>query len=69
VPLPNAFELYHGLQDNHVPTKLIVYQGFGGVGHGPTKPKSHRATMDHNLEWFDQYMFPAAGKATAADNK
>ena len=35
VPLPNAFELYHGLQDNHVPTKLIVYQGFGGVGHGP----------------------------------
>jgi dipeptidyl aminopeptidase/acylaminoacyl peptidase len=69
VPLPNAFELYHGLQDNHVPTKLIVYQGFGGVGHGPTRPKSHRATMDHNLEWFDQYMFPAVGKATAADNK
>jgi dipeptidyl aminopeptidase/acylaminoacyl peptidase len=69
VPLPNAFELYHGLQDNHVPTKLIVYQGFGGVGHGPTKPKSHRATMDHNLEWFDQYMFPAASKATAAENK
>ena len=54
VPLPNAFELYHGLQDNHVPTKLIVYQGFGGVGHGPSKPKSHRATMDHNIEWFDQ---------------
>ena len=60
VPLPNAFELYHGLQDNHVPTKLIVYQGFGGVGHGPTKPKSFRATMDHNIEWFDQYFFGAA---------
>ena len=66
VPLPNAFELYHGLQDNHVPTKLIVYQGFGGVGHGPTKPKSHRATMDHNVEWFDQYMFQAAAKTTSA---
>ena len=65
VPLPNAYELYHGLQDNHVPTKLIVYQGFGGVGHGPSKPKSNRATMDHNLEWFDQYMFAAATKGTA----
>ena len=62
VPLPNAYELYQGLQDNHVPTKLIVYQGFGGIGHGPTKPKSHRATMEHNLEWFDQYMFATAAK-------
>ena len=24
VPLPNAFELYQGLLDNHVPTKLII---------------------------------------------
>jgi dipeptidyl aminopeptidase/acylaminoacyl peptidase len=68
VPLPNAFELYHGLQDNHVPTKLIVYQGFGGVGHGPSKPKSNRATMDHNLEWFDQYMFQGTAKA-ATENR
>jgi dipeptidyl aminopeptidase/acylaminoacyl peptidase len=64
VPLPNAYELYQGLQDNKVPTKLIVYQGFGGIGHGPTKPKSFRATMEHNLEWFDQYMFPAAARST-----
>jgi dipeptidyl aminopeptidase/acylaminoacyl peptidase len=64
VPLPNAYELYHGLQDNHVPTKLIVYQGFGGVGHGPTKPKSHRATMDHNVEWFDQYFFQTAPRSS-----
>jgi dipeptidyl aminopeptidase/acylaminoacyl peptidase len=64
VPLPNAFELYHGLQDNHVPTKLIIYEGFGGVGHGPSKPKSNRATMDHNLEWFDQYFFTAASKSS-----
>jgi dipeptidyl aminopeptidase/acylaminoacyl peptidase len=66
VPLPNAFELYHGLQDNHVPTKLIVYQGFGGVGHGPTKPKSNRATMDHNVEWFDQYFFQTAAGTSSA---
>ena len=57
VPPPNAFELYQGLQDQRVPTRLIIYKGFGGIGHGPTKPKSHRATMEHNLEWFDRYMF------------
>ena len=64
VPLPNAYELYQGLQDNQVPTKLIVYQGFGGIGHGPTKPKSHRATMEHNLEWFDQYMFGGPSRSS-----
>jgi dipeptidyl aminopeptidase/acylaminoacyl peptidase len=69
VPLPNAFELYHGLQDNHVPTKLIVYQGFGGVGHGPSKPKSNRATMDHNVEWFDQYLFGGSAKPTTAQER
>jgi dipeptidyl aminopeptidase/acylaminoacyl peptidase len=62
VPLPNAYELYQGLQDNNVPTKLIVYKGFGGIGHGPSTPKSHRATMQHNLEWFDQYFFQSVAK-------
>jgi dipeptidyl aminopeptidase/acylaminoacyl peptidase len=57
VPLPNAFELYQGLQDQHVPTKLFIYKGFEGVGHGPSKPKSSRAVMEHNQEWFDQYFF------------
>jgi dipeptidyl aminopeptidase/acylaminoacyl peptidase len=69
VPLPNAYELYQGLQDNKVPAKLVVYQGFGGIGHVPTKPKSHRATMEHNLEWFDQYMFHNAPKPTSAGSK
>ncbi len=64
VPLPDAYELFQGLQDMKVPTKLIVYKGFGGVGHGPTKPKSHRATMEHNLEWFDQYLFHPPAKPT-----
>jgi dipeptidyl aminopeptidase/acylaminoacyl peptidase len=66
VPLPNAYELYQGLQDYQVPTRLIVYQGFGGIGHGPSKPKSHRATMEHNLEWFDQHMFAAPPKPSTA---
>ena len=60
--------MYRGLLDNHVPSKLIVYEGFSGIGHGPTKPKSHRATMDHNLEWFDQYMFAVSTK-TSNDQK
>jgi len=67
VPLPNAYELYQGLLDNKVPTKLIVYQGFGGIGHGPSKPKSHRATMEHNIEWFDQYLFQSATKPATAN--
>ncbi len=57
VPPPDAYELYRGLLDQHVPTKLIIYRGFEGVGHGPSKPKSSRAVMQHNLEWFDQYFF------------
>jgi dipeptidyl aminopeptidase/acylaminoacyl peptidase len=65
VPLPNAFELYRGLLDNNVPAKLIVYDGFGGIGHGPSKPKSHRATMDHNLEWFDQYLLQSSAKSSS----
>ena len=69
VPLPNAFELYQGLLDNKVPTKLIVYQGFGGIGHGPSKPKSHRATMQHNLERFDQYLFRTQARSTTAESK
>jgi len=64
VPLPNAYELYQGLQDVGVATKLIVYKGFEGIGHGPTKPKSSRALMEHNLEWFDKYVF--APRATGS---
>ncbi len=54
VPIPNAYELYQGLQDVGVPVKLIVYKGFG---HGLTKPKANRAAMEHNMEWFDKYLF------------
>ena len=57
VPTPNAFELYRGLQDVGAPSKLIIYKGFEGIGHGPSKPKSSRALMQHNLEWFDKYIF------------
>jgi dipeptidyl aminopeptidase/acylaminoacyl peptidase len=54
VPIPNAYELYQGLQDQGVPVRLIVYKGFG---HGLNKPKAARAAMEHNLDWFGRYVF------------
>ena len=57
VPPPNAFELYQGLRDMGVTTRLILYGGFGGTGHGPTRPRSSRALMQHNLDWFDEHLF------------
>jgi len=54
VPPPNAFELYRGLRDVGVPTRLIVYAGFG---HAINKPKSNRAALQHNYDWFSHYVF------------
>ena len=54
VPPPNSFELYRGLRDVGVPAQLILYNGFG---HPITKPKSNRAVLQHNLDWFDHYLF------------
>jgi dipeptidyl aminopeptidase/acylaminoacyl peptidase len=54
VPIPNAYELYRGLQDRGIPSKLIVYKGFG---HGISKPKERLAAVQHNWEWFNKYVF------------
>lgn len=54
VPISNAYELYRGLQDRKVPSKLIVYKGFG---HGITKPKERLAAVWHNWLWFNHYVF------------
>jgi dipeptidyl aminopeptidase/acylaminoacyl peptidase len=54
VPIPNAYELRQGLEDRAVPVEMIVYKGYG---HGITKPKSMRAVMEHNLAWFNHYIF------------
>jgi uncharacterized protein (TIGR01244 family) len=62
VPVPNAYELLQGLRDQGVPAKLVVYKGFG---HGLTKPKAHRAAMEHNLEWFGKYIFGETPPAPA----
>jgi dipeptidyl aminopeptidase/acylaminoacyl peptidase len=54
VPPPNSFELYRGLQDQGVASRLILYNGFG---HPITKPKSNRAVMQANLDWFSHYIW------------
>jgi dipeptidyl aminopeptidase/acylaminoacyl peptidase len=54
VPVPDSYELYRGLQDQHVPSRLILYTGFG---HPITKPKSNRAVMQANLDWFNHYIW------------
>ncbi len=54
VPIQNAYELYRGLQDRNIPSKLIVYKGFG---HGITKPKERLAAIWHNWNWFNHYVF------------
>ena len=57
VPISNAYELYRGLQDRGVPSKLIVYKGFG---HGINKPKERLAAVWHNWQWFNHYVFGEA---------
>src|SRR5262249_45081597 len=54
VPIANAYELRQGLEDRGVKAEMIVYKGFG---HGITKPKSMRAVMQHNLAWFNHYIW------------
>jgi dipeptidyl aminopeptidase/acylaminoacyl peptidase len=54
VPVPDSFELYRGLQDQNVPSRLILYAGFG---HGVNKPKSQRALLQSNLDWFNLYIW------------
>jgi len=54
VPTPNAYELYQGLQDVGVDSRLIIYKGFG---HGITKPKERLAATWHNWNWFNKYIW------------
>jgi dipeptidyl aminopeptidase/acylaminoacyl peptidase len=54
VPIPNAYELRQGLEDRSIKVEMVVYKGFG---HGINKPKSMRAVMQHNLLWFNHYIF------------
>jgi len=54
VPTPNGYELRLALLNRGVPVEMVVYTGYG---HGITKPKSVRAVMQHNLSWFNHYLW------------
>ncbi len=54
VPIPNAYQLLQGLRDKGIPTKLVVYKGFG---HGITKPRERLAATWHNWQWFGKYIW------------
>ncbi len=54
VPVSNALELYQGLRDQGVTTRLALYKGFG---HGLNKPKAVRHALQENLDWFDAHLF------------
>lgn len=64
VPIPNAYELYRGLQDRNIPSRLIVYKGFG---HGINKPKERLAALWHNWQWFNHYVFGEKMEALPID--
>ncbi len=57
VPVSDAFELYQGLRDQGVETRLALYKGFG---HSLNKPKALRHALQENLDWFDKHLFGAA---------
>ncbi|HSB08327.1 MAG TPA: S9 family peptidase [Blastocatellia bacterium] len=63
VPIPNGYELRQALEDRGVPVKMVVYKGFG---HGIDKPKQQRAVMEHNYEWFRQWIW---GEKPAQEGK
>lgn len=54
VPIANGYELRQALEDLGVPVEMVVYKGFG---HGINKPKSMRAVMRHNLDWFGHFIW------------
>jgi dipeptidyl aminopeptidase/acylaminoacyl peptidase len=54
VPIANAYQLRQALEDRGVKVEMVVYKGFG---HGINKPKAQRAVMQHNLMWFNHYIF------------
>ncbi|WP_399207993.1 S9 family peptidase [Sutcliffiella rhizosphaerae] len=53
VPVPNAYELYRGLKDVGVETKLVIFKG---MEHGSDKPGIHRVILKQNLDWFSHYI-------------
>jgi len=54
VPVAGAYELYQGLVDQGVPARFYLYKG---LGHDIDTPKGNRTVMEHNLNWFNHYLW------------
>jgi dipeptidyl aminopeptidase/acylaminoacyl peptidase len=54
VPIDNAYQLFQGLVDQGVPVRFYLYKN---VGHNVGRPKTQRAVMEHNLNWFNHYIW------------
>jgi dipeptidyl aminopeptidase/acylaminoacyl peptidase len=54
VPIGGAYELYQALTDQGTPARFYLYKGFG---HSITNPKGSRAVLEHNLNWFNHYLW------------
>ena len=54
VPVADSFELRQALEDQGVPVKMVLYDGFG---HPINKPKQQRAVMEENENWFAHYIW------------
>jgi dipeptidyl aminopeptidase/acylaminoacyl peptidase len=54
VPIANAYELRQGLENRKVPVEMIVYKG---SQHVIGNPRKKRAAMQHNLAWFNHYLW------------
>lgn len=54
VPIPNAYELYQGLSDVGVETRLVIY---GDFGHGISDPKELLAANWHNWQWVARWLW------------
>ena len=52
-PMPQSFEFWHALRDQHVPTKLVVYPN---EGHHFVSRDHQRDVLERALNWFEQFM-------------
>jgi dipeptidyl aminopeptidase/acylaminoacyl peptidase len=52
-PMPQSFEFWHALRDQHVPTELVVYPN---EGHHFVSHEHERDVLERALNWFQQYM-------------
>ncbi|HVW77904.1 MAG TPA: S9 family peptidase [Alloacidobacterium sp.] len=52
-PMPQSFEFWHALRDQHVPTQMVVYPG---EGHHFASRDHQIDVLERSLKWFEQYM-------------